>query len=90
MDQVLYGLPFMYSYLDDMLVASHNAAQHLEHLRQVFTCLQDHGLQIHPSKCIFGVASLSFLGFQVAQHSIHPMDDKVQVIKDFTLRHNVS
>ena len=84
-DQVLRGLPFSFAYLDDILVASHDATEHLEHLRQVFTRLQDHGLQIHPAKCMLGVASLDFLGFQVDQHGIRPLDDKVQAIRDFPL-----
>ena len=84
-DQVLRGLPFSFAYLDDILVANHNAAEHLEHLREAFARLRDHGLQIHPAKCILGVASLDFLGFHVDQHGIRPMDDKVQVIRDFPL-----
>ena len=66
-------------------MASHDADEHLDHLRQVFTRLQEHGLQIHPDKCVLGTASLDFLGFHVDQHGIHPLDDKVQVLKDFPL-----
>ena len=36
-DQVLYGLTCSYAYLDDILVASIDADEHLDHLRQVFT-----------------------------------------------------
>ena len=69
----------------DVLVASHNAAKHLNYLRQVFTSLQEHGLQIHPNKCVLGNALLDFLSFHVDQHSIRPLDNKVQVLKDFPL-----
>ena len=83
-DQVLRELPFSFAYLDDILMASHDA-EHLDHLCQVFTCLQEHGLQIHPDKCVLGTASLDFLGFHVDQHGIRPLDNKVQVLKDFPL-----
>ena len=73
------------SHTYDILVVSHNAAKHLDHLQQVFICLQEHGLQIHPDKCVLGPASLDFLGFHVDQHGIRPLDDKVQVLKDFPL-----
>ena len=63
-------------------MASHNAPEHLEHLRGVFARLKDHSLRIHPAKCILGVTSL---GFHVDQHGIRPMNDKVQVIRDFPL-----
>ena len=85
MDQVLRGLPFVYSYLDDILIASPNPEKHRDHLRQVFSRLEDHGLQVNPSKCVLGAASLNFLGFHVDSQGIRPMEDKVQAIRDFLL-----
>ena len=85
MDQVLRGLPFAYSYLDDILIASATAEEHQGHLRQVFSRLEDHGLQVNPSKCVLGAASLSFLGFHVDSQGIRPTEDKVQAIRDFPL-----
>nr|VZI05896.1 unnamed protein product [Spirometra erinaceieuropaei] len=35
-DRVLRGLPFVYAYIDDLLVASRNAEEHKEHLALVF------------------------------------------------------
>ena len=54
-DHVLSGLTFCYAYLDDILVASPDPEQHHDHLRQVFSRLQDHGLRINPDKCVWGV-----------------------------------
>ena len=51
-DQVLRGLKCSYAYLDDILVASRDADEHLQHLRQVFQHLQDHCIQINPAKCV--------------------------------------
>jgi len=69
----------LFGCLDDILVASHDAAEHLDHLRQVFTHLQEHGLQIHPDKCVLGTASLDFLGYHVDQHGwaqiLQPLHD---------------
>ena len=59
MDQVLRGLPFCYGYL---LIASANAKEHKEHLRQVFQRLSEYGILINPTKCVFGASSLEFLG----------------------------
>ena len=69
-DQVLRGLTCSYAYLDDILVASKDKDEHLCHLRQVFTRLQDYGVQLNVSMCVFGVASLEFLGHHVDQHGI--------------------
>ncbi len=36
MDQVLRGLPFAYGYIDDILIASANSEEHIQHLKAVF------------------------------------------------------
>ena len=56
-------------YLDSILVASKNLDEHLYHLREVFSRLQDHGIQINASKSVLGGASLEFLGHQVDQQA---------------------
>ena len=84
-DHVLHGLTFCYAYLDDILVASPDPERHYGHLRQVFSRLQDHGLRINPDKCVWGANSLDFLGFQVDQHGIRPLQVKVQAIREFPL-----
>lgn len=38
-------------YLDDVIVYSPNFNTHLQHLEQVFCCLQEHGLKLQPRKC---------------------------------------
>ncbi|BHF62972.1 hypothetical protein SprV_0200596100 [Sparganum proliferum] len=61
-DHVLRGLPFVYAYIDDLLVASRNEEEHKEHLALVFDRLDKFGVVINPSKCVLGVPSLEFLG----------------------------
>lgn len=82
-DEVLRGLPFVYAYLDDLLIASSSAEEHLQHLRQLFQRLDDYGLVINPTKCQFGTSSLEFLGHLVDSTGISPLTEKVQAIQDF-------
>ena len=83
MDKVVRGLPFVFAYLDDLLVASDTEDEHESHLRQLFNRLQEYGIIINPLKCLFGVSSLTFLGHVVDEHGIRPLDEKVQHIRDF-------
>ena len=83
MDQVLRGLDFCYWYIDDLLVASSSPEEHARHLLLVLQRLAEHGLTINPSKCIFGVPSLDFLGHLVSSEGIRPVEDKVQAIRAF-------
>ncbi|BHF77780.1 hypothetical protein SprV_0602089000 [Sparganum proliferum] len=82
-DRVLRGLPFVYAYIDDLLVASSTAEEHMEHLATVFDRLQQFGVVLNPSKCVFGVPSLEFLGHLVDSHGIRPLPSKVAAIRDF-------
>ena len=82
-DEVLRGLDFVYAYIDDVLIASTTAEEHLHHLRIIFQRFQDYGIVINPSKSEFGSASLDFLGHHVSAEGISPLSSKVQIIQDF-------
>ncbi|BHF78459.1 hypothetical protein SprV_0602157200 [Sparganum proliferum] len=84
-DRVLRGLPFVYAYIDDLLVASRNAEEHKEHLALVFDRLDQFGVVINPSKCVLGVPSLDFLGHHVDAQGLRPLSSNVEAIRDFPL-----
>ena len=52
-------------------------------MRQTFNRLKQYGIIINPTKCKFGTSSLQFLGHQVDSQGVHPLEEKVKVIKDF-------
>ena len=82
-DRVVRDLPFVYAYIDDLLVASDDHLQHEEHLRQLFARLSAFGIVINPAKCQFGAAALDFLGHRVSDQGIAPLAEKVQAVRDF-------
>ena len=84
-DQVLRGLHCSYAYLDDVLIASASPEEHEHHLRSVLERLQEHGIVINLAKCEFGVPRLQFLGHHVNRHGIQPLQERVQVIRQFPL-----
>jgi len=47
MDEVLSGLPFLFVYIDDLLIASRNVEEHEKHLREVLSRLEEHGLVLN-------------------------------------------
>nr|VZI10431.1 unnamed protein product [Spirometra erinaceieuropaei] len=63
--------------------ASSTAEEHREHLATVFDRLQQFGIVLNPSKCVFGVPSLEFSSHLVDSHGIHPLPSKVAAIRDF-------
>ena len=77
MDSVLRGLPFASTYLDDILVYSHNIECHKDHLRQVFCRLQKAGLTLRGRKCSIGVPKVCYLGHIFSADGIQPDSNKV-------------
>lgn len=82
-DQVCRGLDFVYVYLDDILVASRDKTEHLQHLTALFERLSQHGVTINLNKCSFGQREVDFLGHRLSPAGIQPLLDKQQEIIDF-------
>ncbi|BHF82707.1 hypothetical protein SprV_0802584600 [Sparganum proliferum] len=82
-DQVLRGLDFVYAFIDDLLVASSDAAEHEVHIRQLFERLDSFDVVINAAKCEFGVPSLIFLGHEVNSDGIKPVPKRVSAVSPF-------
>ena len=54
-------------YIDDMLVKSLRAKDHIEHLKQSFEVLRKYNMKLNPTKYVFGVALGKFLGYIVTK-----------------------
>ena len=65
-DRVLADLPFVRAYIDDIVVFSPDVPTHLEHLRSIFSRLNDFGLVVNDSKSAFFLHSVQFLGFEIS------------------------
>jgi hypothetical protein len=83
MDRLFRGLPFVFTYLDDHLIASWTLDERMEHLAQFFQVLQDNGLVINPAKCHFAASSVKFLGHMVDETRIKPIPVHVKAIQEF-------
>lgn len=79
----LCGLPFVYAYINDLLVASSSKEEHKQNLHLLFQQLMDYGVIINPNKCAFGVTSLSFQGHVIDKNRIQPPPEKVKIMLDY-------
>jgi hypothetical protein len=76
MDRVTNGLPFIFVYLDDIIVGSPDLASHLQHLQLLFQRLRDFGLIINSEKCEFRARELDFLGQRVSADGVAPLAEE--------------
>lgn len=63
MDSVFGDLDFVSCYLDDILIASRSAEEHLQHLATVLARLKKHQLLARETKCAFFMTEIKFLGY---------------------------
>lgn len=69
-------------YVDDMLVKSLLAEQHLTDLNKTFQTLRRHKIKLNPSKCTFEVSAGKFLMFFMSQRGIKANPKKVKALID--------
>ncbi|GFZ06817.1 hypothetical protein Acr_18g0009870 [Actinidia rufa] len=76
-------------YIDDMLVKSLKAADHIAYLEEAFDILRKHRMMLNPSKCIFGVFSGKFLEFLVTKRGIEVNPDQIQALLSMSSPRNI-
>ncbi|KAL7290004.1 hypothetical protein TKK_0015736 [Trichogramma kaykai] len=82
-DSALGDLPYVFVYLDDILIASSSLEEHKRHLRVVLERLRDFGLQLNLDKCHFGLHEVEFLGFLINKSGYKPLPAKIDKISNF-------
>ncbi|MDQ4222791.1 reverse transcriptase domain-containing protein, partial [Pseudomonas aeruginosa] len=69
-------------YIDDMLVKSKKAIDHMENLAEMFIILRKYGMKLNPLKCSFGVESGKFLGFMVSARGIEANPTQITALRE--------
>ena len=80
-NEVLSGLTFAFSYLDDILVFSLDMETHLKHLRLLFERLRSTDLKLKEVKCHFLKKHIQYLGHIVSGEGITPLPEKLVCIQ---------
>ena len=80
MDVVMRGLPFVTTYIDDVLIHSANEELHKSHLEQTFQRLREAGLTLRGSKCQIGMAQVTYLGHTFSREGMSPDSSKVDAV----------
>ncbi|XP_013624604.1 PREDICTED: uncharacterized protein LOC106330724 [Brassica oleracea var. oleracea] len=76
-------------YINDMLVKSLEAEDHISHLQLAFSALQKYNMKLNPAKCSFGDGSGKFLGYIVTQWGIEANPEQIRAIHSIPSPRNV-
>lgn len=82
MDLVMAGLHLeaCLVYLDDIVVYSKTAEEHIQRLQMVFERLRTAGLKLKPEKCVFLQKSVSFLGHVISEKGVATDPAKIEAV----------
>lgn len=74
--------PFVFVYLDDVVIVTPTFEKHLEVLEEVFRRLREAHLTVSLEKCQFCRPSMKYLGYVVDRFGLHVDPDKVKAMLD--------
>ena len=66
--------PFVFIYLDDILIASNSKEDHVVHVAKVLDKLMNTGIRLKLSKCAFAQKEIDYLGFTLTGKGVKPND----------------
>ena len=82
MNKVLNELNFVFAYLDDIIIFSTTAEEHMKHIQIVIDRLKAAQLKLKKSKCAFFKKELYYLGHLLTTEGIKPQFEKVKAIHE--------
>ena len=81
-NKVLNGLHFTLAYLDDVIIFSETAKQHLMHVQIVLNVLKQAKVRLKKSKCLFFKQELHYLGHLLTTNGFKLQSEKIKVISE--------
>jgi hypothetical protein len=70
----------IFTYVDDIVVASKNKEDHLDDLAETFANMRDTRLRLNLEKCVSGIRQEKILGYLVSHRGIEANPTKIQAI----------
>ncbi len=80
---------FLVVYLNNLLIYSKTLKEHKQHVRRVLERLRDVGLYLKPSKCVFHVQEVTFLGFVIGLDGMKMDPAKVEAITSWPIPRSI-
>ena len=77
--------PGIFWYLDDVIVVGKDAYQMAERIQKVFDAFKKNNMTISPTKGKFMQTQIDFLGYNISQNGIQPIDKNIKKIVAFEL-----
>jgi hypothetical protein len=74
---------YVFNFLDDLVVYSPSAEEHVLHVREVLRRLKTASFTLNPDKVTFGAVEMKYLGHLLSSRGTRVLPDRVAVIKSY-------
>ncbi|XP_018406504.1 PREDICTED: uncharacterized protein K02A2.6-like [Cyphomyrmex costatus] len=89
-DAMIADMPFVSAYLDDIIICSKTATEHMDHLTKLIQRIEDYGFALSSDKCQFFTKQVKFLGHIIDEQGLQPDLDKINCIRKMPPPNNIS
>ncbi len=90
MDEIILGLPGVVKNMDDFLIFGETVDEHDENLNRVLKVMDEYGMTLNKTKCLFRQKKVDFLGFTVSDEGIVPKEQRLSAIREFKPPTNIT
>ena len=83
MDLTLAGITNTFAFIDDILIVTHGTEEeHITKVKEVLKRLDDANINLRLDKCTFAAKNIEWVGYNLSQQGVAPINRKVQGISE--------
>ncbi|XP_058985915.1 uncharacterized protein K02A2.6 [Musca domestica] len=82
MENIVGDVPGVVVYLDDILIGGSTMEEMWLRTKETLRRIQNAGLKLKKTKCVFAVPEITFLGFIINQNGVKPTLEKIKAVSD--------
>lgn len=90
LERILLGCEGVINFIDDILTFGKDIKEHDLRLKNVMAVLKENNVMLREEKCIFGMEKVHFLGHELSEQGVKPLDKYILAIKGFRAPTNIS
>ncbi|XP_061506861.1 uncharacterized protein K02A2.6-like [Anopheles gambiae] len=83
LEQVLADCPNTVNFIDDIIVTGKTETEHDLALEKVMEKIEEYGILLNQSKCVFKLTEIEFVGQRFNQNGMLPALNKIEAIRSF-------
>ncbi|CAH2208327.1 jg24389, partial [Pararge aegeria aegeria] len=83
LERILLGCDGVINFIDDILVFGKDKMEHDDRLEKVLKVLDSYNVVLNKEKCIYRARVVKFLGHELSESGVRPLDKYLSAIKNF-------